>query len=425
MTLLRYEVILETATISGGESMSSRKVMRVERHIQVHSVVCESWCRKAGLLYNYCNYQLRQSFFATGNLPDKYELIRQLTVENQPDYRALPAQTAQQTILKLYTNWKAFLAACKVYKTNPEGFLGRPKPPKYKHDKKQSVLVFTNQQCKIRDGYVHFPKMVGFEPVKTAVTSDQLREVRISPQATCHVIEAVYEKVIDVTALPEENVLAIDLGLDNLATCVNNVGEQPFIVSGKPLKALNQFYNKRKATLQRYIGMGTSKRIQRLTFKRNQRVQDYLHKTSRIIVNYCIAHHIGLIVIGKNPQWKQGVRLGKRTNQQFVNVPFATLIHMVAYKAEIVGMKVVCHEESYTSKCDHLAFEPMKHQETYRGKRVTRGLFQSSVGRLLSADVNGAIGIGRKVVGDDFIWSLLNSGGVLTPVKIQLLTKGL
>lgn len=402
-----------------------RKVLRVERHIQIKSAVCENWCHKAGLLYNYCNFQLRQSFFATIKLPGKYALIQQLAAEKQPDYRALPAQTAQQTMLKLFKNWKAFFAACKAYKANPENFLGKPKPPHYKRDKKQSVVVFTNQQCRILDGFVHFPKRVAFPPLKTAVLPESLCEVRITPQATCHIIEVVYERDVPENRLPPERVLAIDIGLGNLATCVSNVGCLPFILNGKPLKAVNHWYHKEKARLQSFIGaQGTSNRINRLTFHRNQRVQDYLHKTSRVIVNYCVAHRIGQIIIGKNPHWKQGIGLGKRTNQQFVSVPFATLIQMIAYKADEVGIVVVCHEEAYTSKCDHLAFEPMEHREHYLGKRIKRGLFQSSTGRLLNADCNGAIGIGPKVMGNAFIRTLLHSGVVFTPVRIQLLTKG-
>ena len=405
--------------------MPSRRVKRVERHIQIKSVVCETWCQKAGLLYNYCNYQIRQHFFATGKLLNHYDLIRQMTADNQPDYRALPAQTAQQTILRLFKNWKAFFAATRQYATHSEKFLGKPKLPVYKRGKKQSLLVLTNQQCRIVDGVVQFPKMVGFVPLITKVLPTQLREVRVSPQATCHIIEVVYEVQLDVDALPEDRVLAIDLGVSNFATCIGNVGLHPFILNGKPLKALNQWYNKELALLKSYVGDKSSRRIRQLTFRRNQRVADYLHKTSRMIVNYCVTHQIGRIVIGKNPGWKQRISLGKRTNQTFAQIPFARLIDMLTYKAEDVGIMVECTEEAYTSKCDHLAGETMQRHDHYAGKRVKRGLFQSSTGRMINADVNGAAGIGKKVMGDGFIQTLLHRGVVLTPVRINLFTKDL
>ena len=405
--------------------MPSRRIMRVERHVQVNSEVCEAWCQKAGLLYNYCNYQIRQQFFAIGKLLNHYDLIRQLTAENQPDYRALPAQTAQQTILRLFKNWKAFFAAQRQYAKHPETFLGKPKLPKYKRGKKQSLLVLTNQQCRIMEGFVRFPKMVGFAPLKTSVLPKQLKEVRVSPQATCHIIEIVYEMDCDVDRLPEDHVLAIDLGVSNFATCIGNVGLPPFILNGKPLKALNQWYNKEFARLKSSVGDKSSRRIRQVTFRRNQRVADYLHKTSRIIVNYCVTHQIGRMVIGKNHGWKQGIALGKRTNQSFVQIPFARLIDMLTYKAEEVGIVVECTEEAYTSKCDHLAGEPMQHHEHYAGKRVKRGLFQSSTGRLINADVHGAIGIGRKVMGETFVQTLLHSGVVLTPVRMNIFTKDL
>ena len=403
--------------------MPIRRVTRVERHIQIKSVVCETWCQKSGLLYNYGNYQIRHHFFANGKLLNPYDLIRQLTAENQPDYRALPAQTAQQTIFRLFKNWKAFFAATRQYAKHPEKFMGKPKLPGYKRGKKQSLLAFTNQQCRIVDGFVRFPKMVGFAPLKTAVLPKQLKEVRVSPQATCHIIEVVYEKDCEVESLPDDRVLAIDLGVSNFATCIGNVGFPPFILNGKPLKALNQWYNKEKARLQSFVGNKSSRRTRQATFRRNQRVTDYLHKTSRMIITYCRAHQIGRIIIGKNPGWKQGITLGKRTNQHFAQIPFARLIEMLTYKAEEVGILVDCAEEAYTSKCDHFAGEPMGHQEHYAGKRVKRGLFQSSTGRVINADVNGAIGIGKHVMGDAFVQTLLHSGVVLTPVRINIFTK--
>jgi putative transposase len=140
---------------------------------------------------------------------------------------------------------------------------------------------------------------------------------------------------------------------------------------------------------------------------------------SAYLRDWCIAHGIGVVIIGKNKGWKQSIHLGKRTNQNFVSIPFNKLLSQLQYKLCDVGIEVIVTEESYTSKVDHLAKEEMFHHEEYQGKRLHRGLFQSSIGRLLNADVNGAIGIARKVVGNAFVKELLDRGDGLSPVRIN------
>lgn len=131
--------------------------------------------------------------------------------------------------------------------------------------------------------------------------------------------------------------------------------------------------------------------------------------------------NIGTIIIGLNKEWKQEINIGRRNNQHFVSIPHSKLIDKIVYKANILGINVVIHEESYTSKIDHLAFEPLKKQDTYLGKRKKRGLFQSSVGKLINSDINGAIGIVRKVIGDSFIEKIIDSGFVFNPVRLNIL----
>ncbi|MCL2311442.1 MAG: IS200/IS605 family accessory protein TnpB-related protein, partial [Firmicutes bacterium] len=186
------------------------------------------------------------------------------------------------------------------------------------------------------------------------------------------------------------------------------------------IKSFNKFWNKRLADAKSFIGVGTSKRQDKLNFKRMNWMQNKMHHISRFVVNYCIEHNIGKIIIGKNDGWKQEINLGSKTNQSFVQIPMAKLIDMITYKAELVGIGVELTEESYTSKIDHFAFEEMKHQVKYLGKRVRRGLFQSSVGKLLNADVNGAIGIARKVVGDSFVEKILGRGFVCNPFRLTI-----
>lgn len=256
---------------------------------------------------------------------------------------------------------------------------------------------------------------------------DNVVQVRIVPQATCYVIEVVYKKESKIYEnLKEENILGIDLGVNNLATCVSNVGERPFIINGKPLKSMNQYSNKLKAKYMSYVGnKGNSRNIKRVIHKRNNLITNYLHHASRFIINYCLKNDIGTIIIGHNKEWKQEANIGKVNNQNFVQIPFNILIRQIQYKAEDNGIEVIVTEESYSSKVDHLAYETMEYHEKYLGKRVKRGLFKSSTNKYLNADVNGAIGIARKVTGNEFIKNLISRGQALCPIvsNINCLTK--
>lgn len=239
---------------------------------------------------------------------------------------------------------------------------------------------------------------------------------------TCYVVEVVYERKETDLGLNKDNFLSIDLGLNNLCSCISNVETNSFIINGRVMKSVNQWYNKKKAKLMSFVGnKGTSNRIRKITLFRNCWIEDKLHKISRYIVDFCKSNNIGTIIIGLNKEWKNEINIGKRNNQHFVSIPHSKLIDKIVYKANLLGIEVITHEESYTSKIDHLAFEPLKKQESYLGKRKKRGLFQSSVGKLINADINGAIGIARKVVGDSFIGKIIDSGFVFNPVRINIL----
>jgi len=278
-------------------------------------------------------------------------------------------------------------------------------------------LIFTNQACKIKNGYLYFQKRCDLNLIKTKV--DNLCQVRIIPNSNCYVIEIIYRKEVKENDLKEKNYLSIDLGINNLATLVTNQGQQPLLVNGKIVKSINQYYNKKQALYQSYIGdKGISNRIKKLNFKRNNKINDYFHKTSRFIINYCIEHNIKNIVIGYNSGWKQEINIGKVNNQKFVFIPYLKLINQIQYKAEENNITVVIQEESYTSKCDSLALESIEKHESYLGKRIHRGLFQSSVGKFINADINGAINILRKVIGDGFVRTLISTGFADKPVRV-------
>lgn len=392
----------------------------VERHI-VKDNRFEDICFKSGLLYNYVLYNVRQGIFNEEYLKE-YEFLTKLCKENQFDFRNLPTAISQQVVTQVFSNIKGWIKAKKEFEKNPSKFRSKPKLPKYKKGKKQNMVVFTTSACRAKkDGCIHFIKNI-VQPIKTKIGDNKLCQVRIIPQATCYVVEVIYEKKEQDLNLNKDNVLSIDLGLNNLCSCVNNVDKQPFIVSGRVMKSFNQWYNKRKAKLMSFAGdKGTSKRLRQLNNYRNFWIEDYIHKISRYIVNYCVDNNIGSLVVGLNKGWKQEINLGKKTNQKFVEIPFSRLIDKISYKCKLVGISFYLSEESYTSKVDHLAFEGLEKHDVYLGKRKQRGLFQSSVNKLINADINGAIGIGRKVFGDSYVNRIIDSGLAFNPIRVNIL----
>ena len=204
-----------------------------------------------------------------------------------------------------------------------------------------------------------------------------------------------------LSILPK-NVAAIDFGVNNLITVTFNTGIESLIIPGKPLKSINQYYNKKvavlKSDMQLLHNRFTSKRIKNLSMKRNFKIRDYLHKASRILVNHLVFNDIDTLVIGYNPNWKQDINLGSVNNQNFVNIPFYKLKKMLTYKFELEGGTVIEQEESYTSKCSFMDNELVQKHTVYQGKRLCRGLFKTSTGHLINADVNGSANILIKAI---------------------------
>jgi putative transposase len=241
--------------------------------------------------------------------------------------------------------------------------------------------------------------------VKTRLEKgSKINHIRLLPKGTCFILEIIYDREIkqepSKNSLRAKNILAIDLGVNNLLACVSNAFS-PFLISGKKLKAINQWYNKERSRLQSIYDLqrleGYGEGMKKEIDKRYQRVEDYLHKASRIVIDQCLKYNIGTIVIGYNKKWKQKSKMGKRNNQTFVTIPFLTLVRKLQYKAEEAGIKVILTEENYTSKCSFLDNEVIKKHPNYLGRRVKRGLFRSKTGILLNADCNSAGNIGRKV----------------------------
>ncbi len=405
---------------------------RTERHIVLKGKVnyreIDSLSFLSKNLYNYANYCIKKRFTKSKRFLTAYSLIKIFTRINQVDYRNLPVQTSQQILKLLDKNWISFFRSMKDWKKNKKKYLGMPRLPKFKKKNGRNIVVFTNQQISVKEGYISFPKKANLMPLKTEV--DNIVQVRLIPQTTCYVMEVVYKKEKQKVKLNSHLYLGIDLGINNIATCCSNAKVKPVILNGRPLKSINQYYNKKKAKLLSILTKGkevedscnlirkSTNRIKRLEHKRNNLVSNYLHHCSRFIINYCINFKIKTIVIGKNERWKQKIEMGKRNNQNFVQVPLSKLIQQIEYKAEEYGIKVLTVKEPYTSKADHLALEKMEHKEKYLGKRIKRGLFKSSIGLRINADINAAIGMLRKVTGNTLVKELLSRGLVSSPIKL-------
>jgi putative transposase len=378
------------------------------------------WCVKARNLYNQSLYYWRQSIFGNIQYFSEYELMKLMAKHNEENFRALPANTSQQIIKFLFKNIKSWQKARKEYAKNPSKFSGKPKMPNYK--KSLSELYFTYNQVSVKDGFVHFPKKLGIKPMKTKIK--RIDFCRIVPKSNHFIVDFVYT-VEDVQKKEyNDKWMGIDIGLNNLATCSSNVVE-PFIINGKSLKAVNNFYNKRKKQLQSKLkeNIFTSKRIERLTFRRNQKIKDYIHKSSRRIVDLAKENDITKIIIGKNENWKQSINLGRKTNRQFTSIPHATLIEKIKYKAHLEGIEVIVTQEAYTSKCSAIDLEKIGKHESYVGKRKKRGLFITANGKLINADVNGSLNIARLVLGDGIIKHDSIMSCMVQPVKINNFNK--
>jgi putative transposase len=368
-------------------------------------------------LYNAANYICRQHFFASGkkySLNDLYHLTKDLV-----DYRNLPTKVSKQIIKRLVSTWTGYFEAQKEWNKNPSKFLSEPRIPGYKDKAKgRNVVIYYHEsvyKTELKKGICH----LSMSDIKIPTKVDNVVEVRLVPRLTCYVVEIVYEKQEERLST-SDYVAGIDLGLTNLVALTSNQpGFKPLLINGRPLKSVNQFYNKTKAKLQSQLGQKrkSSQRIQSMTSYRNNYVDNYLHNTSRIIVNLLKACDIGTLVIGKNENWKQNINIGKKNNQSFTQIPHARLIDQLTYKCQLAGIKVVVTEESYTSKTSALDLEIPRKHSTYLGKRLKRGLFQSSLGTKINADVNGSLQIVRKVFPNAYTTEGIASAAV-APLKV-------
>ena len=351
-------------------------------------------------LYNKALYLVRQHYFETKKYLGYYDISKIMIDSKDVDYYSLPCKVSNEILKLLDRNFKSFFALLKKKQNNK--YDNPIRIPKYLDKDGRNITIFHKQSISkvyLRKGLIKLSSLNILIPTK--VTESNLVEVRILPRNNHHIIEVIY--VIEEKELKPDNgrYASVDLGLNNLATVGSNV-VKPFIINGRPLKSINQYYNKEVARLQSLLKSKrkTSKRIYSITNKRNNKIKDYLHKSSRLLVNFLVSNDISTLVIGYNEEWKQNINIGRRNNQSFVNVPFYTFKKQLEYKCKLEGINVITTEESYTSKCSFLDSEPLRKHNVYKGKRIKRGLFKTAKGKLINADLNGSLNILRKVVGE-------------------------
>ncbi|WP_251950641.1 RNA-guided endonuclease InsQ/TnpB family protein [Thermococcus argininiproducens] len=385
-------------------------------------------------LYNLTLYVTRQHYELNSSfLPfvKAYHLVKDST-----PYKLLPSQVAQQTMKIVERNYRSFF---KLLGERRKGNYHRPiHPPKFLPKNGHFVLIFPYQSFKVEEDRViltlgrNFAKKFGMMyleiPLPKNVKGHRIKEVRIIPRynALWFEVEYVYEVQPEKRDLDYSKYLAIDLGVDNFATCVSSTGTA-FIVEGRGLKSFNRWWNKKKAKLQSQYdkqGVKFGKRMARLLRKRKSVMNNFMNQAVNYIIKYCLENKIGSIVIGELEEAKQRASLGKVNNQNFQFIPYGLFKRKLKAKCERYGINFIEVDEAYTSKADALALEPLEKKEEYWGKRIKRGLYQSSTGVLINADVNGALNILRKVAGDSPVRAIVGSGRVNRPVRVRLPATG-
>lgn len=377
--------------------------------------------RLSNNLYNQALYVLRQAFIDREKIPSKFDLHKILLhkeyeCEEYDNIHKMVSSNAQIICQLVAQNFKAFLMALKAFKKNKSGFTGAPKIPNYNKKEQEFMLIIGAQQCAIKDGMMRFPKKLNLD--KIYVGDLDIAHVRIFPGKKKYKVEVVY-KVEALSKRKKGNIAGIDLGLDNLVTvAINKHGIRPLLINGRPLKSMNLHFNNKRNKIQSELKKCNDKymshKLKTLYRKRNNRFNTYMHKASKEIIDYCLEHNVKQIIIGHNKLQKQESKL-----KNFVAIPIFRLIELIKYKAEYQGIEVIETEESYTSITSYLDKEEPIKDNADRFRRIHRGLFVSSKGKRINADVNSAYQIMKKVIGDKVI-KPIGKGSVFIPKKVTI-----
>lgn len=394
-------------------------------------------CQYSNNLYNVALYNIRQYYFQDKKFL-KYEENYHVCKENE-NYGLLQAGVSQQTLKVADRSFKSFFNLIKKAKSGEYRFKDI-KMPRYREKGGMFNLILSTNAINIKNGFLTVPMSRKFSklhggrqvriPFPERLENKTIKEVRICPiyHGRYFKIQYCYLQEEEPQDVSVDNVLAIDIGLENLAACVTNTGTA-FIMDGRKLKSINQYWNKQKAYYQGIADKQRQKKTHRLNAlarKRNNRTQDYIRKVARYIINYCIEHHIGTVVCGYNGDFKRSMNLGKITNQQFTQISFGSLRETLEGLCGRYGMRYIGQEESYTSKASCLDLDDIPvynpgqpYTGAFSGKRVHRGLYQFADGRIANADVNGAANILRKSK-QNFDFEELCKGLLGSPLRIRV-----
>lgn len=390
----------------------------VERHIIKRNSLeyneLDNLCFLSKNLYNTALYKIRQHYFNTGKYLNKFQLINELTKEKQADYIALPRKVSQQVI---YQVDQTMTSVFKLLKLKNSGKYEKPiSLPYYKEKTGRNLLIFTNQA--ISKKHLETNNIIKFgKNIQTTIHTKQdlIQQVRVVPNGHDYIaVEVLYNKPEHLLKLDNQRYMSIDLGINNLCAIGTNCKNiENVIINGKPVKSINQYYNKKyakyKSIQDTKCKTAYTKKLQNLKIKRENKLNDYLHKTSRYIVNHLVSNNINTLIIGYNKEWKQETNIGKVNNQKFIQIPYLKFVNQLQYKCKLEGINVIIQEESYTSKSSFIDndFIPSFKSTTelnykFSGKRIKRGLYKSLSGRLINADLNGSLNILRKAVPNAF-----------------------
>lgn len=408
---------------------------QVKRLSKEDYITIRELCHTAKNLANEAIYNVRQYYFTEGEFL-KYEKNYTL-LKNSPNYKALNSNMAQQILKEVDGSFKSFFSLLKLVKQGKYAFTGCKLPhylPKdgyttliigfVRLNGNKLILPFSNSFKK-----THKSVEITIPPILLDKT---IKEIRIIPKANARFFEIqyIYEAECIQRNLNTNNALALDLGINNLVTAVSNIGKS-FIIDGKRLKSINQWFNKENTRLQsikdkQHFGRKPTNRQKAAARNRNNKVNDYMNKTARKVIDYCIANDIGTLVVGYNETFQRNSHIGKQNNQNFVNIPYGQLRNKLEYLCKLNDIVFVKQEESYTSKSSfwdrdnipvYNADNPKEYQ--FSGRRLQRGLYKTASGKTINADVNGALNIMRKssVVDMNILYS---RGEVDTPIRIRI-----
>lgn len=385
---------------------------QVERHVitmnHKYYKELDRLCFLSKNLYNSTLYAVRQYYFKNKGKGEKggylnYNAVnKQFTVEKQADYIALPRKVSKWTQKLVDADMRSFFALLKAKQKGK--YTKEVRIPKYAdkvHGRKplhyeRGALSFQ------KEGYIRLSQTEVY--IKTKIGKEDVKYVKVIPSYGHIEVMVGYERE-EKEVKEGEVYAAIDIGVNNLAAVTYNK-YAPYIINGRPLKSINQYYNKKRAEYQSKLGDGvyTTKRLRKLASKRKNKIVDYLHKASTLIVNQLVSKGVSLLVIGHSKGWKQDTKMWKKDNQNFVSIPFNCFIAMLKYKCRLKGIRVEEQEESYTSKCSFMDREEIRKHESYLGRRVKRGLYKTLEGRMINADINGSLNIMKKYLEGNEAW---------------------